>query len=141
MKVYVSGPISGRENRNETSFRRAAAAITMKWHTAVVPLDIPAHTHDGPCPTSYATGEGHGAACWLRADLVALLACDAVVMLADWELSIGARLEHEVATICGLKVYYMAAESLFSMPEAVQYCSCGSEQVPHAMGSGEWCEK
>ena len=40
----------------------------------------------------------------MRADIVLLLGCDLIYMLRGWELSKGAKLEHDVATSCGIKV-------------------------------------
>ncbi|ALA06336.1 hypothetical protein SEA_UKULELE_106 [Mycobacterium phage Ukulele] len=43
---------------------------------------------------------------YLRRDLTQLVKCSRIVMLNDWHLSRGARLEHEVATRLELDVYY-----------------------------------
>ena len=39
-----------------------------------------------------------------EADMKMLLECDFIYMLRGWEMSKGAKLEHDVATSCGLKV-------------------------------------
>ena len=40
----------------------------------------------------------------MRADIALLVQCDLIYMLRGWELSKGAKLEHDVATSCGIKV-------------------------------------
>ena len=40
----------------------------------------------------------------MRADIALLVRCDYIYMLAGWELSKGAKLEHDVATSCGIRV-------------------------------------
>lgn len=49
---------------------------------------------------------------FMRADIKAMLDCDAVLMLDDWELSVGARTEHLVAAMCGIRIFYETANLL-----------------------------
>jgi len=42
----------------------------------------------------------------LKVDLGMLLQCDAIYLLQGWELSKGCKLEFDVATSCGMRVYY-----------------------------------
>lgn len=106
MRVYLSGPIAGMPDQNKDAFMLAAARVQRRGHVPVIPLAIAAWQHDGPCPRGYTVGEGHSSACWLRADLLVMLQCDAVVMLRGWEWSQGGTLEHRVAVMTGLSVYY-----------------------------------
>jgi hypothetical protein len=43
---------------------------------------------------------------FMRADLAALLKCDAIYMLEGWERSVDARCEHMVAAMCGMGIIY-----------------------------------
>lgn len=106
MKIYCSGPIAGYLQRNEPDFRATEQALTLLGHDAVVPLDIAPFTHVPPCPVGYASAGGHSSACYLRSDLVVLLMCEAIYMMAGWQQSRGASLEHRVAVECGLRVFY-----------------------------------
>lgn len=106
MKIYLSGPIAGYPDRNEPAFREAEAAMKLLRHEPVVPLDIPAFAHDGPCPPGYDYSDGHSSACYLRGDLAVLIQCDALYMMCEWQRSRGASLEHRVAVECGLRVFY-----------------------------------
>lgn len=107
--VYVCGPMSGYELRNESAFRAAARRVVEAGKLAVVPHDLPPMDHDGLCPRSHqadTTGD-HGVACYLRADLVHLLRyCDEVYVLRGWEASVGARLEVQVAAACGIPLTF-----------------------------------
>ena len=42
----------------------------------------------------------------MRADIHILTDCDGILMLRGWEQSKGAKLEFDVATSCGLEVWY-----------------------------------
>lgn len=91
-RVYLSGPISGYDYDE----RRITFGL---WDTAMrahgfepvnpmqngVPKDAPSEEH-------------------MRADLKMLLKCDCIMMLEGWERSLGARVEHEVALSCGMRV-------------------------------------
>jgi hypothetical protein len=57
----------------------------------------------------------HSWQCFLRADIRDMLDCDAVVMLAGWAGSQGAKLEFHVALSCGMPVYNETGE--FGMTE------------------------
>jgi uncharacterized protein DUF4406 len=106
---YVCGPISGYEDGNRDAFRAAARQVEERGDVAIIPHDLAAMGHDGPCPPSHAavtTGD-HAAACYLRADLLHMLMyCDALYVLRGWEASVGARLEVMVATTCGLPLEF-----------------------------------
>lgn len=108
MRVYVSGPMTGKPGKNEPLFRFAEQIITGLGHTPLLPHDIEAPEHEGECPPGYpAAQSGHTSACFLRADLEYMLGyADAVLMLPEWERSIGARLEHDVASRCGMPIVY-----------------------------------
>lgn len=110
MKIYISGPISGHEDLNLPDFRSAATGLEGLGHKPVVPHDILPWVHDGECPPSYTRDDHHTAACYLRGDMVELLQCDGILMLLGWEASVGARLEHSVASHCGIPIYYMIPE-------------------------------
>lgn len=88
MKVYISGPMTGRSRLNYEAFLRAAAELWAQGHEPVNPHDLNAPTME------YAEA--------MRVDLRALLDCDAIHMLAGWEESRGASLERAVAMTCGI---------------------------------------
>lgn len=90
MKVYIAGPITGQPNWNRTSFTAAEERLIEAGHDPVNPHKL----HNGRTDLSH--GE------YMRTDLRALLDCDAIHMLPGWGRSKGARVEREVAWICGI---------------------------------------
>jgi len=92
MRVYISGPISGRPNLNAPAFFAAAAALRQAGHSAINPHDV--------CRSIKAT---EWADC-MRADIKALCDCDAIALLPGWELSQGAQLELHIAHRLGLMI-------------------------------------
>lgn len=74
MRIYIAGPMSGHEDLNEPAFRAAADMLRREGHDPTIPHDITPREHDGPCLTTYAAAQsGHDSACYLRADLIAML--------------------------------------------------------------------
>lgn len=90
-KLYIAGPMRGKENGNKPAFYRAAAKLRAMGHTAVNPWELDVE-------------EGKPIGVYMATDLPALLGCDGVALLKDWEESQGARIEALVAAECGLKV-------------------------------------
>ena len=94
--LYLSFPITGREAEERRAF--AAEMIEqisrlMPWYEVVNPLDnkLEYDVH------------------WskhMKADIAMLIECDAIYMCKDWQWSHGCKLEHDIATSCGLDVYY-----------------------------------
>jgi hypothetical protein len=109
--AYVAGPMRGYRNDNAEMFQSAREYVDgHKGWQAFVPTDIEPHDHSGQCPGRHLPGnEGkpHTEACYFRGDIEEMLhSADVVVFLPGWELSVGARLEHMVAAMCGLPIYY-----------------------------------
>lgn len=121
-KIYVSGPISGYDNGNLKAFCSAEQRLIGLGYEPVIPHDIAPYAHPGTCPIGYARPhsgdypEHDSTACFIRGDLRALLECDGIYLLREWEHSIGARAEFEVAAISGLAIYYEHAPNLVALP-------------------------
>ena len=91
-KVYISGAIAGHDlAARKAAFKAAERELAEMGFSPVNPFDngVPDEAH----------WRAH-----MRADIVLLLGCDLIYMLQGWELSKGAKLEHDVATSCGIKV-------------------------------------
>jgi hypothetical protein len=95
IKVYISGPISGRPDGNKLAFYSAACGILYYGNTPVNPHDVGAHLPEGSSWLDY-----------MRVDIPALLECDSIFMLRGWWRSRGARLEWVIARGLGMKVRY-----------------------------------
>lgn len=91
-KVYISGAIAGLDlAERKAAFKAAERELAEMGFAPVNPFD---------------NGVPDGAY-WrvhMRADIALLVQCDMIYMLRGWELSKGAKLEHDVATSCGIKV-------------------------------------
>lgn len=106
-RVYIAGPIAGHADGNRAAFARKAAQLEGAGYDPVNPHDVQPHEHDGDCPTTgYFPGENDqqrtSSCCFMRTDLTALLSCDYITMLDNWQLSKGATFEREVARVCGI---------------------------------------
>lgn len=92
MRIYISGPITGRVIEDATEeFARAEEAIRAAGHEPVNPLK------NGLDPKAE----------WIdhmEADLWLLRDCDAIVMLPGWVASNGCRIEVSVAALLRLLV-------------------------------------
>lgn len=95
-KIYISLPITGRDENERRYY--ASGIINMLGemmpdYEVVNPLDnkLEYNVH------------------WskhMSEDIKMLLECDAIYMCKDWQWSHGCKLEHDIATSCGLDVYY-----------------------------------
>ena len=89
-KVYISGPMTGIENLNRHAFAWGEAQVISADLTPVNPHTL--------CDPSW---DWHRC---MRADVTALCACDALLLLPVWEKSNGAQLELHIAHRLGLVV-------------------------------------
>lgn len=105
IKVYISGPMTGRKDLNEFEFRQAADKLTSDGFVPVVPHDlfIPLNKD------TYLDDEKIWSMA-MRADIKALMDCDAVYTLHDWVESRGAKIEVHLAYDLGIPVCQDPAE-------------------------------
>ena len=100
-KVYISGQISGLPYNLAYNKFRDAEIVVNKWADAVNPmmLDVTMHpSHDKPEWCDY-----------MLTDLDILMRqCTGIYMLRDWRQSKGARIEHAIAEIMEMAIYYEA---------------------------------
>lgn len=99
--IYISGRITGIEAQAEILFNQAEIALKNKGYTVVNPMKLP-HQHDK-------TWESYMKEC-----VIALMACDAVFVLDNWQESKGAKVEIALSVHLNLKIYSM--ENIDSMP-------------------------
>ena len=95
-RVYISGPISGLEiHERRAEFQRVEYYLISLGYEVFNPLcnglsqDAPTSEH-------------------MKADIKALLDCDAIYMMNRWNHSAGCQTEFLVATACGLTVMFEA---------------------------------
>lgn len=97
-RVYVSGPMTGISHFNFPAFIKAVEGLRVQGHDVVSPHEL-AHA-DGGRPGSIPWHQ------YLREDLIAMLTCDAIVVLPGWDGSRGSTLEVFVATQVGMSVLH-----------------------------------
>jgi hypothetical protein len=90
-RIYLSGPMSHYPEHNFPLFNAEADRLRGLGYEVVNPVDI------NPNP-------GTPWAECLKQDLAALLDCDTVALLPDWQASRGAMLEVHVARALGFAV-------------------------------------
>lgn len=91
MRLYVIGPVTGRENLNRKAFEDAKERLWDAGYNVLIPHDVvlPIATHERAMLLSVKT----------------MLGCDGVAALTDWDESRGAKLEREVAVACGIEIH------------------------------------
>ena len=94
MNVHISGGMTGIPNLNFSAFDKAADKLLAEHYWVYSPADAERQRGNQP----------YGVA--LRDSLKALLKCDAIYMLREWEKSQGARLEWVIAKTIGMVMMY-----------------------------------
>lgn len=92
-RLYLAGPMSGIPQHNYPLFNRVARMLREQGHEVF----NPAENQDA--------GAWRSRAYYMRLDIPALLACDAIVVLPDWEGSRGANLEVWIAVDLEMPIY------------------------------------
>lgn len=93
MKIYISGKISGIENKAFEIFERAEEKLKLEGFDVVNPMKIN-HQHDNSWES------------YMKEDIKSLCDCDAIYMLNNWSDSKGAKIELDLAMSLGLDVKF-----------------------------------
>lgn len=102
-KIYIAGPMTGIEDNNFSTFNAVANLLRNMGHEPVNPAEM--------SELAKATGDyNHNLRKYLRRDLLALLECDAVVLLPEWAQSTGASIERAVALSAGIPTFVIKPE-------------------------------
>lgn len=123
MRVYISGPMTGKPDNNIPAFAKAAGLIIQAGHTPIDPARLSLAFGSPNLVAAafreyYASKRGdytdHPDTTQLRlidlalqvqkADMAALKTCDAICLLEGWQESTGARLELHKALGRGMDV-------------------------------------
>ena len=97
-RIYLSGPMTGLPDNNFPAFHAHAAALRGMGLDIVNPADIGGDAND----TNPANYNGY-----LRADIKAMMDCDAIALMPGWETSSGANLELHIAHRVGMRVLFV----------------------------------
>lgn len=99
MRVYLSGPMKGYKDSNFPAFHATAAELRARGLEVVNPAEINV-TGAGPDQPEFYNQ-------CLRADLKAMMDCQAIALMRGWERSNGANLELHVAHRVGMEVLFV----------------------------------
>jgi hypothetical protein len=108
-KIYISGPITGRANCNYPEFFRVEKLI--EGIDGSRPVN-PARHFKGVTTLPWTT--------YMKKDIAAILSCDGIAMMAEWESSVGAIIELIVALSIGLKVYSVWGDDIVEIEKPIR---------------------
>lgn len=91
MRFYISGPMSGYPDQNRSQFTVAAQMLRERGYEVCNPIEF----DESP---------GLAWSDYLRKDIRALMDCQGVITLPDWQESRGASLEVHIAHALGMQV-------------------------------------
>lgn len=97
LKIYISGPITYNPNWKE-EFKKAEEECWNNGYFVMSPRVIAESVEEQIKNPKYAD--------YMKSDILSLMICDVVYMLKNWEKSKGARIEHDLAEVLGLKIIY-----------------------------------
>jgi len=99
--IYVSGPMSGKPDLNKDEFKDVSIWLAMTYDTHVInPHTLP--KNEGLTPLGSGECTPLERACFLREDFQHLSQCNNIVLLPEWESSVGASCELSAALMVGL---------------------------------------
>ena len=102
MKIYVAGPMTGYPNLNWDAFFTTEAKLIEEGWRVVNPARL---DRDAGIDPNRDLGTYDYTDCALR-DVEALLACDAIYLMADWQFSKGACWERALAKHHNIRRFY-----------------------------------
>lgn len=120
MRLYVIGPVTGRENLNRAAFEEAKEKLEQAGYDVLIPHDIIPPDYD------YARA--------MRTSIVTMLGCDGAAFLPDWDESRGAKLEREVAITGGLPIHCVGTWLLMADDDLASTIS--PEETPNLPSDG-----
>jgi hypothetical protein len=94
MKVYISGKITDEDfDVARAKFKQVEDLLQSAGFETVNPLEM-----------CLEKGISNDETACMKADIQALLECDGIYMLPDWNDSKGAKLEYNIACSCGIRL-------------------------------------
>lgn len=116
LRLYISGPITGKVNDNREEFKRVQEELKKRGFNAINPFDITNNNlnvknllQDLKNTQSESEKERIRKELWslcMKLDIAELVYCNGVVLLKDWETSRGAILELAIAQQLGLPIFH-----------------------------------
>jgi hypothetical protein len=95
----------GMVDNNFPAFDTKRDALKRKGWDVVSPADLDREIGFDPSTVDVSDDFSQHA---IRRDIEALLDCEAIYMMRDWEMSHGASIEHAIARGLGMRIFYEA---------------------------------
>lgn len=95
MRYYLSGPMTGRPEHNFPEFSRIAEHLRARHMDVLSPHELDTDLAPGTMTWEW----------YLKRDIKAMMDCDAIILMSNWEESRGARVELTVADKVKMFVY------------------------------------
>jgi hypothetical protein len=103
LKVYIAGPMRGIKDFNRREFRKADEYLKKKGiYKTINPCD--SDRESGLTDQELNTTKGLRVV--MSKDLTDICGCDMIYMLHGWEKSEGAKIEHSLATMLNITIWY-----------------------------------
>jgi hypothetical protein len=105
IRIYIAGPMRGHNCFNFPAFFKAEKKLQNKdIYDVVNPARIDEEEGFNPNNSSAVSNE------FLRKvfgrDIKEILKCDAIYMLKSWDKSLGAKIEHDLASLMNMHILY-----------------------------------
>lgn len=120
MTTYIAGPMRGHPNFNFPEFHACESAIAGEGSLVSFPIHNPAAVDEHRYGADFfrsPTGDladipGFDLAAAMRENVRVIAGADDLVLLPGWRKSQGARLEAELAEMCGLRLWFWTPDSV-----------------------------
>ena len=103
LRTYNAGPMRGIDDLNRPEFYAAEESLVKAG--AFDPINPARMDEESGMSDDELVGRD-GLRSAMKRDLDALLECDAIFMLSGWEKSEGSRVEHSLASMLDLAIFY-----------------------------------
>lgn len=104
MRIYIAGPMRGHVDLNFPTFRATAEYLRSLGHEVLNPVEI-GEKHFGDDVSLHPSQ-------YLMKDIMELLTCDTLCLLAGWQHSVGARCEVAIAITLGFKFIEQSGQEI-----------------------------
>ncbi len=106
MRIYLSGPMTGRPDYNFPLFNKIAEELRQRHHEVLNPAEL----HPDVVPGTWKWTE------YLKSDIKAMMDYDTLVLLPEWDTSRGARVELNLADVLEYHVFEVDPETFELKP-------------------------
>jgi len=107
MKVYLSGPITGKEDGNKAVFAGCKKALEQAGWEVITPYDTNPPEQEAAEEANREAGKLYTESYWklLSKDVLTVSEVEGIIFLPEWEKSTGARVEAYIGLVRGLPIW------------------------------------